>query len=226
MEQLIDYAKGINSNDEVLFWLNTTAKKALEKISATTGEVEHVLDFLVSEASPSRLRKMSFKDAKRKAQEWSDANQKKGKGLVDSLDDIELIHDFMDGTKIVRLKTKSSYQREGFLMNHCVGGYIPDNNDCHIYSYRDAKNMPHATFEVRKNNNDILQIKGKRNGPIHPKYIHPILAYLKSIGMNIRSEDMKNLGYFHLHKSHLKFLDGFESAKKQITEINGEHYAF
>lgn len=225
IEQLEEYAAGINSNQEVLGWLKTTGKKAIEKRVATIGDVEHILDFLNSDAAPERLRKMSFVDAKRKAAEWSEANQKKGRGLVDADDDLEVIHDFRDGNKIVRLKTQKAYQREGFLMNHCVGGYNPSESDCLIYSYRDALNMPHATFEVRKEDNEIVQIKGKGNGPIHPKYIHPILAFLKAIGMDIRPSDMKNLGYYHIHKSHTEFLKKIPGAWEQITMINGEAYA-
>ncbi len=173
-----------------------------------------------------RLLKMSFVDAKRKTLEWSQAQQKKGKHLKDSDDDVETIHDFLDGTRIVRLKTKKALQREGFLMGHCVGGYSIDNKNQHIYSYRDAKNMPHATFEVQKKNNEIMQIKGKGNGAIHPKYIHPILAFLKTIGMTIRPSDMANLGYYHLDEIHLPFLKRFEAANKQLVMINGDAYAF
>lgn len=224
IEQLETYAKGINSNQEVIDWLKTTAKKQIEKKAASASDVEHIIDYLNSSSAPLRLRKMSFVDAKRKAKEWTDANQKKGKNLNDSPEDLELIHDFLDGTKIVRLKTKKAYQREGFLMSHCAGGYTPDG-DCLIYSYRDKHNMPHATFEVRKQNNEIVQIKGKGNGSIHPRYIHPILAFLKSIGMEIRPNDMQNLGYYHIHKDHIEFLRSIPGAWEQITMINGEAYA-
>lgn len=225
IEDLEKYAQGMGANNEVVSWLQTTGKKAikLEKIGQT--DMEHVLDFLVSSAAPSRLQKMSIENAKRKAEEWSKANQKKGSGFIDSDDDIETLHAFPDGTKIVKLKTKKAFQREGFFMSHCVGGYSP-STDCLIYSYRDAKNLPHATFEVRKNNNEIVQIKGKGNGAIHPKYIHPILAFLETIGMKIRPNDMQNLGYHHLHKDHLEFLNNIPAARKQIAVINGEAYAF
>lgn len=223
-EGLEQYAKHLNANDEVLCWLRTAGKKAINKKTVTESEMEHIIDFLVSSAAPERLQKMSVTDAKRKAKEWSEKNQKKGKNLSDSDDDIETIHDFLDGTRIVKLKTKKAFQREGFLMSHCAGGYNPDSKDCLIYSYRDSKNMPHATFEVRKNNNEIVQIKGKGNGSIHPKYIHPILAFLKTIGMEIRPNDMQNLGYYHVDKSHLEFLKTTE-AWSQVTMINGEAYA-
>lgn len=221
---MIEYAKSLNASDEVISWLDmilTSYEK--KRITVDTSELEHIVDWLVSGQAPTRLRKMSYVDAKRLAQEWSESNQKKGRGLIDTDQDIEMIHDFLDGTSIVKLKTKQAYQREGFLMNHCVGGYSLNDN-VHIYSYRDDKNMPHATFEVQKNNNQIVQIKGKGNGAIHPKYIHPILAFLKSIGMDVRKEDMVNLGYYYIDREHVEFLKQSD-AWKQVTVINGDHYA-
>lgn len=224
MDEVLKYANGMNANEEVIGWINSVYKN-YSRSNPTSHEIEHIVDFLISPAAPSRLRKMSYVDAKRKADEWSKANQKKGKNLIDSDSDIETIYDFKDGTKIVRLKTKTAFQREGFLMNHCVGGYSPDDKKCLIYSYRDQNNMPHATFEVRKDDEEINQIKGKGNGPIHPKYIHPILEFLKSIGMEIRPNDMQNLGYFHIASEHLAYLKQSERAAKQISVINGEAYA-
>ena len=226
IEQLEEYAKHLSASDEIIAWLRTTGKKALKTEQADVFSLEHILDFFVSESAPIRLQKMSIQDAKRKAEEWSSANQKKGRDLVDDIEDVETIHDFGDGTKIVRLKTKNALQREGFLMSHCAGGYNPDNEKSHVYSYRDGQNMPHATFEVQKENEEIIQIKGKGNGPIHPKYIHPILAFLKTIGMEIRPSDMVNLGYHHIHKDHTEFLKRIPGAWEQVAEINGEIYAF
>lgn len=224
-DALLQYVSHLNANQEVLTWLQTTGAKSLKLQKATESDLEHILDFLVSPAAPQRLLKMSFVDAKRKAKEWSEKNQKKGRNLIDNAEDVQVIHDFLDGTAIMQLKTKKALQREGFLMNHCVGSYTL-SNDCHIYSYRDGKNMPHATFEVRKSGNKIMQIKGKGNGPIHPKYIHPILAFLKSIGMSIRPSDMSNLGYYHVSKPQLEMLKKFKGLEKQTVVISGETYAF
>lgn len=226
IEQLEQYANHLNANGEVLNWLKTTGAKALKSEKTDASKLEHILDFLVSSSAPLRLQKMSIQDAKRKADEWSKANQKKGRHLVDETEDVETIHDFLDGTKIVMLKTKKAFQREGFFMSHCAGGYNPDSKTQKIYSYRDKENIPHATFEVQKENNEIIQIKGKGNGPIHPKYIHPIIAFLKSVGMDIRPNDMVNLGYFHIHKDHIEFLSKIPGASEQMVMINGEAYAF
>lgn len=230
-ENLLNYANHLNASAEVLGWLNTTGAKVLRSAfydltqRRYETELEHILDYLVSSAAPKRLQKMSFKDAQRKAAEWSASQQKKGRGLKDSDDDIETIHDFLDGTRIVKLKSKAALQREGFLMGHCVGGYTLSES-CHIYSYRDAKNMPHATFEVSKRDNEIVQIKGKGNGAIHPKYIHPILAFLKAIGMDVRPHDMVNLGYHHLNENHKNALKLWPDAFKQTVVISGETYAY
>lgn len=225
MEEILNYANGIGAREEVLTWLKTTGNAAIKKLKASTSSLEHIIDYLVSDKAPQRLLKMSYVDAKRKAEEWNKSNQKKGSNFTDSSDDIETIHDFLDGTKIVKLKTKKACQREGFLMSHCVGGYTPSDN-VHIYSYRDKNNMPHATFEVQKRSNEIVQIKGKGNGSIHPKHIHPILAFLKSIGMQVRPNDMRNLGYYHIANDHLDFIYKLDGVDKQITMINGDAYAF
>lgn len=221
MESLIDYIKSINANDEVTEWVNTTGKKYLTLGEATVSELEHIVDYLVSDKAPKRLRKMSFKDAKRKSSEWSASNKKKGRNLVDSPEDIETVLEFKDKTSIVRLKTKASLLREGFLMNHCVGGYDASSENCLIYSYRDANNEPHATFEIQKDSEQIVQIKGKGNGEIHPKYINPILEFLKHIGFDIRSNDMRNLGYYKIDEDHLDFV---KDLNVRIVELSGTNY--
>lgn len=207
----IRYAQQLGANDEVIQWCNTVLKKQMGK-RPSQEEVEHILDYLVSSKAPKRLRKMSYKQAREGAEKWSKANQKKGRHLVDSPADLKLIHNFGNGYTIVELLTKKAYQREGFFMAHCVGGYNPENST--IYSYRDSNNNPHATFEVSKSDGCIQQIKGKGNGPIHPKYIVPILTFLDKIGMDVRENEMRNLGYYYVPEDVKPLLE-------QFTDING-----
>lgn len=222
------YANAIGASDEVLHWSRTVLAAHLKKLRndvTPVAEFEHIIDYLASDAAPKRLRKMSYKQAKESAEKWSKSQQKKGAGLVDSDDDIETIHDFLDGTRIVKLKSKKAYQREGFFMAHCVGGYNPESST--VYSYRDKKNIPHATFEVSKSGDEIVQIKGKGNGPIHPRYIHPILTFLKTIGMNIRPSDMINLGYQHIDAASEQLLRMFVDKKGRgpdLVSLFGEKY--
>lgn len=205
MNQVIEYAKHINSSNEILDWLKTTGKKSLNNNKVNTDQLEHIVDYFNSNKAPRRLRKMSIVDAIRKSKEWTQANQKKGRDLVDTDEDVEMIYGFEDGSMIVKLKTSNAFKREGFLMSHCLGGYsLSDAMD--IYSYRDDKNHPHATFEVRKDYNEVVQIKGKGNGSIHPKYVEPILVFLEYLGMDIRPSDMKNLGYYHVNEDQYKLL--------------------
>ena len=225
----IEYAKAISASEEVLEWCRTTLTSAIRKGKAgDQGEIEHILDYLASDKAPKRLRKMSYKQAAESAEKWSKAQQKKGKHLADiEGEDIRTIHDFLDGTRIVELLTKHAYKREGFFMAHCVGNYSPETST--IYSYRDAENIPHATFEVRRDaeSEEIFQIKGKGNGPIHPRYIHPILAFLRAIGMNVRPSDMRNLGYYHLSPWVKELVGQFEFPKEpEILSLFGEEYVY
>jgi len=193
--EIANYAKGLGASDEIITWCETVVAARMRKEEQLDqGEVEHIIDYLISDAAPTRLRKMSYDQAKDSAEKWTKANQKKGRDIVDGPEDIESIHDFGDGSAIVKLISKKAYEREGFLMSHCLGGYDPGRTT--IYSYRDKDNQPHATFEVTSDGEQITQIKGKGNGPIHPRYIEPILAFLKAIGKEVRPSDMKNLGYY------------------------------
>jgi len=210
---MIEYAKMLGANEEVIAWCNTVLKAQTNKPGAALdqGEAEHILDFLCSDAAPKRLRKMSYAQAKTGAEKWTRANQKKGRGMVDDPSDLETVHDFSNGEKIVKLLTKKAYQREGFFMAHCVGSYDPENSV--IYSYRDKDNQPHATFEVKLQGDEIFQIKGKGNGSIHPKYIEPILTFLRSIGKEVRPGEMKNLGYYHVSEEAEQILGQFVDLK-------------
>jgi hypothetical protein len=220
------YAIGFGGNSEqALLWINTVLKNYLKKHREDQSEIEHIIDYLVSDKAPKRLGRMSYKEAKVNAKKWTDASQKKGRGLKDSSEDIEVVHDFFDGYKIVKLLTKKAFQREGSAMSHCLAGYgVGDGVE--IYSYRDAKNMPHATFEVRKEGGEILQIKGKGNGSIHPKYITPILSFLDLVGQTVRPSEMKNLGYHHVPKDMVPMFNLIKGASEKMKTIKNEHYFF
>jgi hypothetical protein len=223
MDQLLEYAKSLNSSEEVIHWLKTAGAKSIKTNKTNVSELEHVIDWFNSSDAPKRLQKMSVVDAKRLSSQWMEKNKSKGSKLADSPDDIKKFMKFDDESSIVVLQTKKAFEREGFLMSHCVGGYsVRDGYD--IYSLRDKDNNPHATFEVAKSSDNILQVKGKGNGPIHPKYIHRVLEFLKKIGMSIRPSEMINLGYYHIHEKHLEFVKNKVRKGEQVIELSGDFY--
>ena len=223
----IEYAKGLGASDEVLSWCSTVLNAQCKKHTPSVEEREHIIDYLISDNAPQRLRKMSYAQAKESAKKWSERNQKKGHKLVDTNSDIESFMDLDEGMSIVKLLTKKAYEREGFLMRHCLGGYSPGNTS--VYSLRDNDNNPHVTFEITKGGTSVQQVKGKGNGAIHPRYIDPTLAFLKKVGINVRPSEMQNLGYYHVTTKWRAVLDSFIDTAGEgpaYSHIGGETYIF
>ena len=183
--ELIKYAKGLNCHGDVILWLERRNNQGL---LVDQQEAEHIIDFFRSGAAPKNFVRMSYEAAQRKAKEWVETMNKKGADIQEKEDDVKVVLDFKDGFKIVQLIGENAYKREGALMRHCVASYY--GRDVEVFSLRDAKNMPHCTIEKD------VQIKGKGNGSIHPKYIDYIVGFLEFSGMKVRDSEMKNLGYF------------------------------
>lgn len=223
--RIIEYAKSLNSSQDVISWIETAAAAAIKKELIQEHEAEHIIDWMNSSDAPKRLLKMSVVDAKRKSHEWSEKNKKKGNGLEDSKEDLSEFMTFDDGFRIVELLTKKAYQREGTLMSHCLGGYVVKSN-VSMYSLRDKNNQPHCTFEISKNGDQVMQIKGKGNGSIHPKYVFKVISFLEKNGMKVRTSEMNNLGYHHIPKEHFDFISKFKNLDCKIVDIFNEAYAF
>jgi hypothetical protein len=225
---MIQHWASLAKNDEVKYWIEHNLVNAIKsKALVTNSEVEHIIDYLNSDSAPSKLRKMSYQEALHNAEKWSNALIKKGLLLSDKDEDIKLIAELEDGFRIVELVTQAAYTREGSLMKHCVSSYY-DKKEITIYSLRDMENMPHCTFEVQRlNNNQINQIKGKGNGSIHPKYVKYIVGFLNSIGVDVRSSEMRNLGYEAVKDYEVSELNKIlVSPEKLFTTINNETYLF
>lgn len=223
LQTYVNYATGMQARQEVISWINGCLKNKLKKERLDQAEAEHIIDYLCSDKSPQRLMKMSYEEAKSNTDKWNKALQKKGKNIIDTDSDIEFTIKTGDGFDVVKLKTKKAFEREGYLMRHCLGSYNPESN-VEIYSFRDSKNMPHATIEIRRDSEEINQIKGKGNGPIHPKYISGVLEFLKFIGKDIRPTEMRYLGYYHIPSDVLPLVYKITGIKDEIHEIRGEKY--
>jgi hypothetical protein len=188
MDDYLQYARSFNASEEVLFWIEHNLSNYLQNRALTVSEVEHIIDWMIM-TDQKKLKKMSYEQAKIKAEKWNKTQQKKGNNIEELPEDVEVILDFKDGFKIVKLIGENAYKREGFLMSHCVGSYFGNGKE--VYSLRDKNNMPHCTIEKDQ------QIKGKGNGEIHPNYIDYVVKFLESIGMEVRDSGMLNLGYIN-----------------------------
>lgn len=206
------YIEQVNKeNTELLLWVQSNLRNYLEKKGneENVGEIEHILDYLGSGEAPTRLKKMSYSQAKNNAEKWNKAQTKKGKDIdeVPGID-TKVIKRWKDGFTFVRLVSESSFKREGFMMSHCVASYY-GKKDVRIYSLRDANNKPHCTMEIvlSENKEGVQQIKGKGNGHIHPHYITKILRVLTTFfKMPVKESEMENLGYSKFSKENLAFL--------------------
>ena len=210
LKKYIDYAE---TTDQFLIdWINTVVKNRIKKEAENQGEIEHIIDYLKSDSAPKKIKKMSYTQAKEASEKWVLSLRKKGSDINETAEDTEVILDFNDGMKMVRLIGDNAFKREGFLMSHCVAGYAGKDT---IYSLRDKDNMPHCTIEWGN------QIKGKGNGCIHPKYIDYVVRFLESKNMPMRDSEFENLGYFRAENSfEEQFLDThFPNAKKYRNNL-------
>jgi hypothetical protein len=146
LAEITKYAQGMSVQPDVLTWIDTHFKPYLEKEKPEQTEVEHIIDYFASDKRPKRISKMSYAQAKSNTDKWNAALIKKGDNIKELPTDVEIIKDFGDGFKIVKLVGENAYKREGFLMRHCLVSYWGKNTK--IYSLRDKENMPHCTIEI------------------------------------------------------------------------------
>lgn len=216
---LLSQYKQQAKNDEVRNWVETVLPARDRKnLPMEQTEVEHIIDFLNSDKAPTRLSKMSYDQAKAGAEKWTKTLIKKADNIVETDEDVKVIlRSRKTGFRLVRLIGEAAFKREGALMRHCVGSYA-SKKDVEIYSLRDAKNEPHCTIEVVRSgaSEQIQQIKGKGNGPIHPNYIKYVLKILKYFKMPIRDSELSNLGYISLSDEYWEL----------VEEVYGTNYKY
>ena len=176
--------------------MSEVINKFAEKHKGKEG-LNHVLDYLKSEYSHRKSINFSFEQAKEKAKDWTDRlNKKNAKKIKNSknVGEVELVLDFDDGFKLVRLIDQRSKDWEGYQMNHCVSSY---KNHPHIYSLRNKNNIPKCTFELNFHSYHgykiLAQIEGKNNN-ISQKYAEKILTSLEYLGIKDISIALKKLG--------------------------------
>jgi hypothetical protein len=225
MKQLQKY-KRPGLSDEVLYWIDHNLKNYLTKKphKDNYSEIDHIIDYLSSDEAPKRLKKMSVKEARKNAEKWVAKMIRKSEGIVETEEDTEIVLNFENGFKLVKLVGKNAFEREGNLMSHCVSSYF-GKSDCSVYSLRDLKNNPHCTIELTSKNGYVNQIKGKGNGSIHPKYINMVLKVLKYFEVDVNSNDLPNLGYVEVSDELKAVIDGNMKGAKWLT-FGGDRFFY
>jgi len=219
-DEIIKYAEGLGADQKVIDWVELQLSK---KEGINQSEIEHVIDYLISDKGPKRLERATYYQMKKKSELWTKSLEKKGLGIIEVEKDTEVVLDFKDGFRIVKLIGKPAYEREGFLMRHCVASYFGNGKE--IYSLRDKDNIPHCTIEKDQ------QIKGKGNGSIHPKYIEYVCKFLEWSGMEVKDNEMKNLGYInvnkikkYLHKDNKLIFSKYWYKENKLKDLEGNEF--
>lgn len=152
----------------------------------------------------TRADRTGFDQAAKMAEQWRDEVRKNPWTFMK--DNPPVVKDFGDGFKFVQLVNPHHFKREGFRtpgedvpstsMGHCIHGdnYINNSKSGRFqyYSLRDAQNLPYVTLEVSGDEN-VQQIKGKRNGAPVPQVVPYIKAFIEERGWTI-SGDRHHLG--------------------------------
>ena len=101
--------------------------------------------------------------------------------------------DFDDGYRFALLSSAKDLEIEGDRMRHCVGDYDYEvDHGSDIVSLRDRRNRPHVTLEIL-GSRQVVQIKGKANGPVAPRYSRYVAAFIREMGLEVTG-DRDNAG--------------------------------
>ena len=207
---LADIVKKITEDKVITDWARKAVMRMLSKSEENTLQdvivhdnftdnfkldLEDTIHYLENIPENDKIKQLkgNYEQVSSNAKKWIKTNQNKAKTIVSKPEvGLEVVYDFKDGYKMVKLTNKEQCSREGELMGHCVGGYDPGRVD--LISLRDKDNNPHVTMEI-SHNGEVKQIKGKQNRTPIPKYIVYIKKYLTANPKFVVTGDGENLGY-------------------------------
>jgi hypothetical protein len=126
--------------------------------------------------------------------------------LHESEQDKTLIHRYSNGFSWWMLKSPRALRNESNHMGHCVGnenlsyGRRVAEGEIQIMSLRDASNEPHVTIEYLPAPARLVQLKGKANKGVAPKYRSACIGFLKNMiaegklrNVYVRDMEMSNI---------------------------------
>ena len=197
-----------------------------KNITQDREELEHICDYFMGIENPNY--KLSYKNAMAKAKRWVESMRKDTTNEIEWVD-YEIVYKTKDWLmKFVKLLTKEAYENESSNMRHCIRTYW--GNDREVFSLRDDVNMPHATMDIVKNWDTIMQIQGKWDNTVDGKYQQYNMEFLEYMGFTINSDFLKKIWYYkiddidkgltsqksyngYIHESHIDTLQDSEWRK-------------
>jgi len=175
-------------------------KKAISDNQATEIKlskrfINHVTDIVkyLEKLDPyklSKIFKLSFEIVEKKFMIEND--------VWDNPEELKEIKRYDRGIRWVNVLGKKALEREGKLLDHCVGGYFSKVRDGEsvIYSLRNGENIPECTIEINPNEHCLYQIKGYKDGPIKKEYNEYVVDFLNSykgvLWREINTRDLMN----------------------------------
>jgi hypothetical protein len=166
---------------------------------ASDGQVQRVADWLRhavharqgwllrvdTQGRPLKVMKLgSVAQALREAGKAAAFRMDPARDILPLEPDEELHADLGDGYRLVRLPSREALDREGEAMQHCLAQAVYGERlaveTSLILSMRDALNHPHATLEVASGM--LIQLQGKNNKPLLPKYLDRLVPFIRSEG--------------------------------------------
>ena len=190
MQKYLNYVAQLHENKQnEIDFINNQLAKHLKTEQENQTEIEHILDFLF--ATDKSYKNIWYKTILEKAIAWDKKLQSlSSKDEEIEWVDYEVVYDFWDWYRFVKLKSQSSYNREWKLMSHCVASYY--GRDVAIYSLRDSNNNPHCTIEENK------QVKWKWNQTVDNKYFWYCIKLLHHLWCKMWENEMRNIWYYKL----------------------------
>lgn len=203
-------------------WLKRAMEKGEEVVVVSfpryfTDKIKHAIDWFKSDDSPSRLDAVTVPEAIRQSGIWVKKLTKKKTDQEIAKTGEQVIKTYPDGYSWKKLTSPEALNREGELMNHCVGSYWSQvqSERISIVSLRDSKNFPHCTIE--HSSSRVHQIKGNSNRPVAKEY----RGYVKDLldnefkGLQVEEGELINVGLFRMDG---KTLD-LEEFRKNPEEV-------
>jgi len=196
--KLPDWAlKALDNVDPPLYWFDPTQVQRREIWNVLEIIVIWFNNWKADDTRLKRLDRIAFHVATNAAILWyKDVKENIWHYISDKP---SVIKTYEHGYQWVKLISAIQFEREGKLMNHCIGtgGYYArwqSNGSAEYYSLRDRHNNPHVTLEISFNGGHrfrkgtLTQCKGNRNSKPDKTYQPYIRQFITDMQWTIVSD--------------------------------------